>query len=160
MRRQRDLIATATRVSNGPPGNRAVVNQPRPAAALRVGCSGWCYRDWRGPVYPAGMPQRCWFEHYQTLFDTVELNSTFYRLPTPDAADRWAHEARPGFLYAVKMGAFGSHRKKLRDAATWLPNHLDRAERLDPVDPGRPVPTSEHGGQRRAFGRSGEVDVP
>jgi uncharacterized protein YecE (DUF72 family) len=81
-------------------------------------------------VYPADLPQRRWLEHYQQLFDTVELNSTFYRLPTPQAVEGWAAAAQPGFLFAFKLGAFGSHRKKLRDAATWLPNHLDRARRL------------------------------
>jgi uncharacterized protein YecE (DUF72 family) len=97
---------------------------------LRVGCSGWSYKDWRGIVYPHDLPQRRWFEHYQGLFDTVELNSTFYRLPTARTADQWAEAALPGFVYAVKVGAFGSHRMKLRDAASWLPNHLDRVERL------------------------------
>lgn len=97
---------------------------------LRVGCSGWVYRDWRGVVYPAELPQRRWFEHYQSLFDTVELNSTFYRLPTPTAVEGWAAAAEPGFVFAVKVGSFGSHRMKLRDAARWLPNHLDRVERL------------------------------
>lgn len=101
-----------------------------PIGTLRVGCSGWSYKDWRGIVYPAELPQRLWFEHYQGLFDTVELNSTFYRLPATTTADHWAEAARPGFLYAVKVGAFGSHRMKLRDAASWLPNHLDRVERL------------------------------
>ena len=95
-----------------------------------MGCSGWSYKDWRGVVYPADIPQRRWFEHYQTLFDTVELNSTFYRLPTPEAVERWAADAEPGFLFALKLGAFGSHRMKLSDAASWLPNHLDRVERL------------------------------
>ena len=66
----------------------------------------------------AGLPQRRWFEHYQQLFDTVELNSTFYRLPTPAAVDRWAEQAPPGFVYALKLGAFGSHRMKLRDAVS------------------------------------------
>jgi uncharacterized protein YecE (DUF72 family) len=99
---------------------------------LRVGCSGWSYRDWRGNVYPEALPARRWFEHYQTLFDTVELNTTFYRLPSPEAVEGWAGAAGPDFLFALKLGAFGSHRKKLRDAATWLPNHLDRAERLGP----------------------------
>ena len=99
-------------------------------ASLRVGCSGWSYRDWRGVVYPTGLAQRRWFEHYQGLFDTVELNSTFYRLPTTATVERWATAARPGFVYAVKVGAFGSHRMKLRDASSWLPNHLDRVERL------------------------------
>ena len=98
--------------------------------ALRVGCSGWSYKDWRGVVYPSKLPQRLWFDHYQQLFDTVELNSTFYRLPRPTTVENWAAAARPGFLFAVKLGAFGSHRMKLADAARWLPNHLDRVERL------------------------------
>lgn len=51
-------------------------------ATLRIGCSGWSYRDWRGTIYPAELPQRRWFEYYTGLFDTVELNSTFYRLPS------------------------------------------------------------------------------
>jgi uncharacterized protein YecE (DUF72 family) len=99
-------------------------------AALRVGCSGWSYKDWRGVVYPVELPRRLWFDHYQQLFDTVELNSTFYRLPSRAAVEGWAAAARPGFVFAVKLGAFGSHRMKLRDAPTWLPNHLDRVERL------------------------------
>jgi uncharacterized protein YecE (DUF72 family) len=102
------------------------------AGELRVGCSGWSYKDWRGVVYPADVPQRRWFECYQELFDTVELNSTFYRLPTATAVEGWAAAAKPNFLFALKLGAFGSHRMKLRDASSWLPNHLDRALRLGP----------------------------
>ena len=98
----------------------------------RVGCSGWNYKDWRGVVYPERLPQRRWFEHYATLFDTVELNNTFYRLPPPSTVEQWAAQAPAGFVYAVKMGQFGSHRMKLRDARSWLPNHLDRLERLGP----------------------------
>jgi uncharacterized protein YecE (DUF72 family) len=98
--------------------------------AARIGCSGWSYRDWRGVVYPRALPQRDWFAYYATMFDTVELNSTFYRLPSVATVDTWARAAPPGFLYAVKLGAFGSHRMKLGDAASWLSNHLDRARRL------------------------------
>ena len=98
----------------------------------RVGCSGWQYKDWRGIVYPAGLPQRAWFEHYTTLFDTVEINNTFYRLPPPETVEAWARQAPPGFVYAVKLGQFGSHRMKLRDPASWMANHLDRVERLGP----------------------------
>ncbi len=93
----------------------------------RVGCSGWVYRDWRGVVYPAELPQRRWFEHYATMFDTVELNTTFYRLPPVTTVEHWAAQAPLDFVYAVKLGAFGSHRMKLRDAASWLPNHVERA---------------------------------
>jgi len=99
----------------------------------RVGCSGWVYKDWRGVVYPEKLRQREWFAYYSSMFDTVELNNTFYRLPTEHAAERWAAQAPAGFVYAVKLGAFGSHRMKLRDSATWLPNHLDRVRRLGPA---------------------------
>jgi len=98
----------------------------------RVGCSGWQYKDWRGLVYPDRLPLRRWFEHYATLFDTVEINNTFYRLPPPATVEGWAAQAPPGFVYSVKLGQFGSHRMKLRDAERWLPNHLDRVERLGP----------------------------
>lgn len=81
-------------------------------------------------VYPDRLPQARWFEHYVTLFDTVELNNTFYRLPAADAVERWAAAAPEGFLYAVKLGMFGSHRKKLRDPEPWLAKHLDRVERF------------------------------
>lgn len=96
----------------------------------RVGCSGWSYRDWRGVVYPRDAPARTWFELYARRFDTVEINNTFYRLPPHSTVDGWAAQAPPDFIYAVKVGQFGSHRMKLRDAASWLPRHLDRAERL------------------------------
>jgi uncharacterized protein YecE (DUF72 family) len=65
---------------------------------VRIGCSGWVYRDWRGVVYPAQAPQREWFERYARLFDTVELNSTFYRLPTHRTVDEWAARAPSGFV--------------------------------------------------------------
>jgi uncharacterized protein YecE (DUF72 family) len=110
------------------------VNAPPPAASrpgtAHVGCSGWDYRDWRGVVYPSDLPKRRWFAHYASLFDTVELNATFYRLPRPETVEGWGAQAPAGFVYAVKLGAFGSHRMKLRDARSWLPNHLDRALRL------------------------------
>ncbi len=88
------------------------------------------YKHWRTSVYPTALPMKRWFEHYATLFDTVEINNTFYRLPTESAVDGWAAQAPPGFVYSLKLGSFGSHRMKLRDAASWLPNHLARVDRL------------------------------
>jgi uncharacterized protein YecE (DUF72 family) len=99
----------------------------------RVGCSGWLYRDWRGVVYPAGLTQKQWFAWYASHFDTVELNTTFYRLPTVKTVETWRQAAPEGFLYATKLGAFATHRKRLRDPETWLANHLDRVERLQPA---------------------------
>lgn len=97
---------------------------------LRVGCSGWVYKEWRGPVYPRALPQRRWFGHYATVFDTVEINNTFYRLPTESKVEGWARQAPPGFVYSPKVGQYCTHRKKLKDPEQWLPNHLDRVERL------------------------------
>src|SRR5262245_18958641 len=97
---------------------------------VRIGTSGWMYGDWRGVVYPEQLAQRERFGHYATLFDTVELNATFYRLPSTEAVERWEAMAPPGFLFALKLGSFGSHRMKLRDAASWLPNHVERARLL------------------------------
>lgn len=96
----------------------------------RVGTSGWQYDDWRGLVYPHELPKRLWFDHYCTLFDTVEIDSTFYRLPSEAAVDGWRDQAPPGFLYSPKLGGFCTHRRKLREPHTWLPNHLDRVRRL------------------------------
>jgi uncharacterized protein YecE (DUF72 family) len=100
------------------------------AGQARVGCSGWQYKDWRGIVYPEKLPMRRWFEHYASLFDTVEINNTFYRLPPPETVEKWEAQAPDDFLYATKLGQFGSHRMKLRDAGSWIPNHLDRVCRL------------------------------
>ncbi len=104
--------------------------ESRARGRARVGCSGWVYADWRGVVYPRELKQRDWFSYYAQQFDTVEINNTFYRLPSEATVDRWASQAPPAFEYAVKVGAFGTHRMKLRDASRWLPNHLERVRRL------------------------------
>ena len=105
----------------------------RRSGRARVGCSGWAYPDWRGVVYPADLRPADWFGAYADRFDTVEINNTFYRLPTEAAFDRWAAQAPSGFLYAVKLGGYGSHRKKLRDPDQWLANHVTRVRRLGAV---------------------------
>ena len=83
--------------------------------SIRVGCSGWNYPDWRERVYPRGVPQRRWLEHYATLFDTVEVNSTFYRLAKPKAVAAWVEATPPDFLFAVKASRYLTHMKRLAD---------------------------------------------
>jgi uncharacterized protein YecE (DUF72 family) len=97
---------------------------------VRVGCSGWVYKDWRGLVYPQDLPQRSWFAHYAATFDTVEINNTFYRLPPASTVEGWREQAPDGFTYALKVGQFGTHRKKLLDPVGWLGRHLERSELL------------------------------
>ncbi|HEX4807014.1 MAG TPA: DUF72 domain-containing protein [Conexibacter sp.] len=85
------------------------------ARAIRIGCSGWVYASWRESFYPARLPQARWLEHYATQFDTVELNSTFYRLARPDAAARWVEQTPPGFVFAAKASRYLTHMKRLTD---------------------------------------------
>ena len=56
---------------------------------MLIGTSGWQYRDWRGGLYPGGVPQRLWLEHYATHYLTVENNNSFYRLPSRETFAAW-----------------------------------------------------------------------
>jgi uncharacterized protein YecE (DUF72 family) len=82
---------------------------------VRVGCSGWMYDDWRGRLYPERDPKRRWLELYATHFDTVEVNSTFYRLARRDAVAAWVEQTPPGFVFAVKASRYLTHVKRLGD---------------------------------------------
>ena len=88
------------------------------ARPVHIGCSGWNYRDWRGAFYPEKLPARRWLEHYATVFDTVELNNTFYRLPTEAAVKGWVEHSPRGFRFAVKASRYMTHIKRLREMST------------------------------------------
>ena len=88
------------------------------------------YPHWRGVFYPQHLPQSRWFSHYAAHFDTVEINSTFYRLPSERAFDRWREQAPPGFRYAVKANRYLTHIRRLKDCAEPLARFLERARRL------------------------------
>jgi uncharacterized protein YecE (DUF72 family) len=89
---------------------------------IRIGCSGWNYQHWRnGVFYPPRLAPRRWLDFYARHFDTVEVNSTFYRLPRERAVANWGRETPAGFLFAVKMSRYVTHVKRLRD----LPPSLD-----------------------------------
>ena len=84
-----------------------------------IGTSGWSYKSWEGTFYPAGLPKTRHFEFYATQFPTVEINLTFYRLPTLKMVQGWRDKAPAGFVYAIKGSRFITHMKKLlntRDA--------------------------------------------
>jgi uncharacterized protein YecE (DUF72 family) len=82
---------------------------------LRIGCSGWTYKDWTGPFYPPGTRDRERLEYYATRFDTAEINASFYRLPSGATVGGWARRAPAGFLFAWKVSRFITHNKKLND---------------------------------------------
>jgi uncharacterized protein YecE (DUF72 family) len=87
----------------------------RPPARAWIGTSGWNYPHWSGLFYPPSVKAAAWFQHYATFFDTVEVNNTFYRLPTPEVFVRWGHQAPAGFGFALKASRFITHVKRLAD---------------------------------------------
>jgi uncharacterized protein YecE (DUF72 family) len=97
----------------------------------RIGCSGWNYDSWRhGVFYPNRLPPRRWLEEYARHFDTVEVNATFYRLPTEKAVQGWVEQTPAEFVFAVKMSRYVTHQKRLRD----LPPSLEVFyERIGPL---------------------------
>jgi uncharacterized protein YecE (DUF72 family) len=96
----------------------------------RIGCSGWSYAHWRNLFYPKGLPQSRWFEFYSSVFETVELNTTFYRLPKEVAVRRWHDEAPSGFRFAAKASRYITHMKRLKDPEDSLEKFFARLEPL------------------------------
>ena len=104
-----------------------------------IGCSGWSYKDWRGGLYPDGLPQRRWLERYAEVFGTVEVNATFYRLPKEKTVQAWVEQVPGDFLFAVKASRYLTHMKRLTDVERGLERFytpllpLIEAGRLGPV---------------------------
>jgi uncharacterized protein YecE (DUF72 family) len=99
----------------------------RPAS---VGCSGWNYDHWRGRLYPEGLARSRWLRRYAELFDTVEVNSTFYRLASRDAVARWVDDTPAGFVFAVKASRYLTHVRRLRDIGQGVERFYERIEPL------------------------------
>jgi uncharacterized protein YecE (DUF72 family) len=97
---------------------------------VRIGCSGFNYPHWRGVFYPQDLPQRKWFQYYCTVFSSVELNVTFYRLPTSATFDKWHQETPPDFSFSLKGSRFITHVKKLLEPASSLELFFKNALRL------------------------------
>ena len=97
-----------------------------------IGTSGWQYKDWRGGLYPAGVAQRRWLEHYATQYRTVENNGSFYRLPLRETFEGWRARTPDDFVMAVKASRYLTHVRKLRDPAEPVARLLGAASGLGP----------------------------
>jgi uncharacterized protein YecE (DUF72 family) len=102
---------------------------------VRVGCSGWNYDDWRGRLYPEGLGKPRWLRRYAEEFDTVEVNSTFYRLASRDAVARWVDDTPDDFLFAAKASRYLTHIRRLRDIGDGVERYYERIQPL--VDSGK-----------------------
>jgi uncharacterized protein YecE (DUF72 family) len=95
-----------------------------------TGTSGWSYQHWRGLFYPIDLPQREWFAHYARHFQSVEINYTFYRLPSAKTFVRWREHSPPQFVYALKAPRTITHLRKLQRCEDSLEAFVERARLL------------------------------
>ncbi len=102
------------------------------AAEIRIGTSGFSYAHWRGVFYPEHLAEKRWLAFYAEEFDTVELNATFYRLPSEAAVSAWAQRVPETFLFAVKLSRYITHLKRLHQVDDALATFLTRLQPLGP----------------------------
>lgn len=105
---------------------------------IRVGVSGWDYRDWEGGFYPDDLPRRRHLAYAARQFDTIEVNGTFYGLTTPDACRSWYRDSPADFVFSLKGSRYITHTRKLADARAALANFfasgpLELDDKLGPV---------------------------
>ena len=97
---------------------------------IYIGTSGWNYDHWKGVFYPADCPQSKWLEFYAGHHPTVELNASFYRLPTPQTFESWRNRTPAGFRWAVKANRYITHIKRIKGIREPLKRFFAAAECL------------------------------
>lgn len=104
---------------------------------IRIGTSGWQYRHWKKSFYPEKLRRADWLAHYSGIFNSVEVNSSFYRLPEVEDIRRWCDSTPAQFIFAVKAPRGITHFKKLKNCESQLDRLMARLEtfgaRLGPV---------------------------
>ena len=102
-----------------------------------IGTSGWSYKHWKEVFYPPGLPASKWLDFYAKHFDSVEVNSSFYRLPKRETFESWHKKTPQGFIFAPKASRYITHVKKLKGAeGAWerfFNNVLGLGEKLGPI---------------------------
>jgi uncharacterized protein YecE (DUF72 family) len=97
---------------------------------IHIGTSGWSYDHWKGPFYPEQLPGSRMLDYYAQRLHSVEINSSFYRLPQQQTLQHWYDCTPDGFRFAVKASRYITHRKKLREPCDTVPGLLDRVSSL------------------------------
>jgi uncharacterized protein YecE (DUF72 family) len=101
--------------------------------ALYVGTSGFSYPTWKPDFYPAGTPQKAFLQAYAERLPSVELNATFYQLPSEERLRGWAKQTPPEFRFAVKMNRRATHFGDVSIVGTFCERVRTLGERLGPV---------------------------
>jgi uncharacterized protein YecE (DUF72 family) len=104
---------------------------------IRLGTQGWNYPDWLGSFYPEGTRPRDFLSVYARAFGTVEIDSTFYAIPSERTVEGWSERTSGGFVFALKLPREVTHERRLRDSEEIVDAFFDRAralgDRLGPV---------------------------
>jgi uncharacterized protein YecE (DUF72 family) len=97
---------------------------------LHLGTIGWSYDFWKGPFYPAKTASKNYLAYYSSQFNTVEVDSTFYRMPSPQTVENWRMQTPEDFIFSLKFLQFITHVKALKDCQRETAAFLERAELL------------------------------
>lgn len=100
-------------------------------APVHIGTSGWHYKHWKGPFYPADLASTKWLPWYVDHFDTVEINNSFYRLPATSALELWCRQTPANFCFAVKASRYITHNRKLNDPQNAVDKFLTVIDKLE-----------------------------
>jgi uncharacterized protein YecE (DUF72 family) len=99
---------------------------------VRVGTSGYSYKEWKGSFYPEDLPATKMLQFYATRFDTVEINNTFYRMPDEKMLAKWAEQVPDSFTFVLKAPQRITHQKRLAGAGDDVRQLFDVATALGP----------------------------
>ncbi len=105
---------------------------PDMPATIRLGTQGWNYDAWVGSFYPSGTRAADYLTIYARAFDTVEVDSTFYAIPSAKTVRGWAERVPVGFKFALKLPQEITHERKLRDCQELASLFFERARELGP----------------------------
>lgn len=97
---------------------------------IYIGTSGWSYKHWKGTFYPETIKIKDQFAYYLQNFNTVEINNTFYKLPTEETFLHWRKIVSNDFIYVIKANRFITHQKKLHDPAQSISLFMERVALL------------------------------
>lgn len=97
---------------------------------INIGTSGWSYKHWRGTFYPDEIKVKDHFAYYVRMFNTVEINNTFYGMPADETFLNWQKNVPDDFVYVIKANRFITHMKKLHDPAESILSFMQKIEIL------------------------------
>ena len=100
-------------------------------ATIHIGTQGWSYADWVGSFYPPGAKQEDWLPFYGRVFDTVELDTTFYHPPRPSVVRSWARHSPEGFRFSAKVPQRITHESRLSNMGERLKEFVDALAPLE-----------------------------